>query len=372
MSGLLRRIKRSRPADAGEPLPEGQAATSEEAAATPTADDPSTQRTAWMEPIEPERTPAETQPKPEEPPKPVLLANPDTPAGMDLEEQTRPRPPAGRRGRLRRRLRYLRRARELMLRDLGGLLFEVHRSGGADVNAHSTVLNTKIQRISGLDAEVHALETALASPRREDILFQPGIGGTCPTCGELFSSAAHFCANCGASVKDLPAPVPPPATVVTSTTVAGTGTAELSRPERRRFWQRVVGGRGRAAGAGDATAASEPVTRETAALEPAADQPVAADAAPGVGPRRDAAADESVARDAAADDAPGSEVAGTDAAAVDRAASEPARSEPAADVPAATDAAADEPAAREAPADDPAPHSNGRAGDTVATRRSPS
>ncbi len=45
-----------------------------------------------------------------------------------------PRPscarPAGRRGRLRRRLRYLRRARELMLRDLGGLVFEIHRTGG--------------------------------------------------------------------------------------------------------------------------------------------------------------------------------------------------------------------------------------------------
>ena len=225
MSGLLRRMKRSRPADAGEPpaegtaaAPEGGAAPQGEAAAAPDAATPGTPAEdtaprAWLTPSEPtEPTAAETPaPAAEQPeaPRPVLVANPDTPAGLELENQTTPRPPAGRRGRLRRRLRYLRRARELMLRDLGGLLYEVHRSGGGDVDAHATVLTTKVQRISGLDAEAHALETALASSRPEALVFEPGIGGTCPNCGELFSSAAHFCANCGASVTDLPAPAAP-------------------------------------------------------------------------------------------------------------------------------------------------------------------
>ena len=227
----------------------------------------------------------------------MLVANPDTPAGLELENQTTPRPPAGRRGRLRRRLRYLRRARELMLRDLGGLLYEVHRSGGGDVDAHATVLTTKVQRISGLDAEAHALETALASSRPEALVFEPGIGGTCPNCGELFSSAAHFCANCGASVTDLPAPAAPAGQlamdVEAATPMPSPTVTPLTAPERRRFWHKVVGGRksGAAAAAGgttgaeDATeviepdgrkpedAADAPTTETTVADAPVADAP---------------------------------------------------------------------------------------------------
>ncbi|HZB75989.1 MAG TPA: hypothetical protein VE526_07180, partial [Solirubrobacteraceae bacterium] len=56
----------------------------------------------------------------------VVLPPPEGPAGLDPAEADA-RPLAGRRARLRRRLRYLRRARELMLRDLGGLVFEIHR-----------------------------------------------------------------------------------------------------------------------------------------------------------------------------------------------------------------------------------------------------
>ena len=141
MSGLLRRIKRSRPADAGEPLPEGQAAAPEGAAP---ATDPAAGPT---EPV-PGDAPAAEQPvAPPVAEKPVLLADPGIPAGVD--PATAPmRPPAGRRGRLRRRLRYLRRARELMLRDLGGLLYEIHRTGGGNVEAHGNIVRAKVQRIA--------------------------------------------------------------------------------------------------------------------------------------------------------------------------------------------------------------------------------
>jgi hypothetical protein len=198
MSGLLRRIKRSRPADAGEPLPEGQAAAPD--GAPPTAETP----VVAHAPAEPPTVAA-----------PVPVADPAVPAGLDPAE-TPLRPPAGRRGRLRRRLRYLRRARELMLRDLGGLLYEVHRTAGGRIDAHATLVSAKVDRITALDAEAHALEAALSLPRADAVVFQPGVGGTCATCGELYGSAARFCSNCGATtdpvaVRETPAPTMPPA-----------------------------------------------------------------------------------------------------------------------------------------------------------------
>jgi hypothetical protein len=164
-------------------------------------------------------------------PAPVLVADPDTPAGLDPAEAPM-QPPVGRRGRLRRRLRYLRRARELMLRDLGGLLYEVHRTGGGRVEAHATVVGAKVQRIAGLDAEAHALETALTAPRGETVVFEPGIGGTCAACGELYGSDAHFCSNCGAPVGTA-APVVPAREAKTPETAA-------DEPARRAFWRRAA------------------------------------------------------------------------------------------------------------------------------------
>jgi hypothetical protein len=130
--------------------------------------------------------------------------DPNMPAGLEPAELSA-LPPAGRRGRLRRRLRYLRRARELMLRDLGGLVFEIHRTAGGDVTAHRAVLGAKVQRIANVDREAHAIEDALSAPRGDAVVFQPGIGGTCPVCSELYGSAARFCANCGTPLGATPA-----------------------------------------------------------------------------------------------------------------------------------------------------------------------
>jgi hypothetical protein len=189
-----------------------------------------------------------TEPTAPAPPTPVLLADPNTPAGIDPAEAPL-RPPAGRRGRLRRRLRYLRRARELMLRDLGGLLYEVHRTGGGRIEAHATVVGAKVQRIAGLDAEAHALETALAAPRSETVVFEPGVGGTCATCGELYSSDAHFCSNCGAPVG-TGAPVAPSADPEPA--------AEAVAPARRAFWRRAVRSEPATAETSEQTAVTEP------------------------------------------------------------------------------------------------------------------
>jgi hypothetical protein len=194
MSGLLRRIKRSRTADAGEAPTEGQAATPDGAPTTAetSGGEASTARTTELTAT-----------------APAAQADPHAPAGLDAAEAAAA--PTGRRGRLRRRLRYLRRARELMLRDLGGLLYEVHRTGGGDVAAHSGVIGPKVDRLASLDAEAGAIEAALGSPRSEDVVFQPGVGGTCDFCGELYGSAARFCSNCGSptgsAVRATPAPL---------------------------------------------------------------------------------------------------------------------------------------------------------------------
>jgi hypothetical protein len=190
MSGLLRRIKRSRDADAGDSPAEMQAAAPE--SATTTAE------------------PAATPPPP-------IVVDPDRPAGLEPETEDAPAP-TGRRARLRRRLRYLRRARELMLRDLGGLVYEVHRTGGGDMTAHGDVIDSKLRRLAAVEAETGAIETALSVARDDTIVFQPGVGGTCDFCGELYGSVARYCSNCGSptgsAVRATPATVSPASRLV--------------------------------------------------------------------------------------------------------------------------------------------------------------
>jgi hypothetical protein len=189
MSGLLRRIKRSRTADAGEVPAEGPAAAPDGApgAAATAAGDPATAHV----------------------PAAAIAADPDRPAGLDAGAA--PLPPTGRRARLRRRLRYLRRAREVLLRDIGGLVYEVHRTAGGDLAAHGGVIGAQVGRLRTLDAEAAAIEAALAVEREETVLFQPGVGGTCDFCGELYGSSARFCSNCGSptgsAVRATPAPL---------------------------------------------------------------------------------------------------------------------------------------------------------------------
>jgi hypothetical protein len=102
-------------------------------------------------------------------------------------------PTSRRRGKLRRRLRHLRRVREVLLRDLGGLTFELHRTGSREGGA---VLEGKLARLTTVDREIRDLEDRL-SDHRAMIVREPGIGGTCTACGELFGSEARYCWACG-------------------------------------------------------------------------------------------------------------------------------------------------------------------------------
>jgi hypothetical protein len=128
----------------------------------------------------------------------------DLPAGVDAAEFLGPRPTTRGRGRLRKRLRHVRRVRELLLRDLGGLVYEVHRTGSGQGDGERLV-SEKVARLQLLDTEVRDLEGRLDDRSGELLLREPGIGGTCRSCGELFGSEANFCANCGAPVAGGPA-----------------------------------------------------------------------------------------------------------------------------------------------------------------------
>lgn len=119
----------------------------------------------------------------------------DLPAGVDPDKLAAVPTSAGR-SRLRRRLRYLRAVREILLRDIGGFYYEAQRSEqGAD--GHRRLLEAKTARLGRLDEEMRDLESRLDESHPQTVLRQPGLGGTCPQCGELHSSDARFCSRCG-------------------------------------------------------------------------------------------------------------------------------------------------------------------------------
>ncbi|HUB76743.1 MAG TPA: zinc ribbon domain-containing protein [Solirubrobacteraceae bacterium] len=93
---------------------------------------------------------------------------------------------------LRRRLRYLRRRREVALRDLGGFVFEGHRQGERSEEA----LAEKLAALSAIEQERETLERALGDRRELEVLREPGISA-CADCQTLHGSDARFCPNCG-------------------------------------------------------------------------------------------------------------------------------------------------------------------------------
>ncbi|MDW5593973.1 hypothetical protein VSS74_06490, partial [Conexibacter stalactiti] len=130
------------------------------------------------------------------------------------EQPVERRPGFRERGRMRRRLRYLRRLRELQVRDLGGLAFDLRRFE----RKRDDLVAQKVDQIRACDDELHALETALEERRDVRDVRLPGIGGSCPRCFSIYGSSDRFCAHCGAALGGLAqgpaqvaAPLAPPA-----------------------------------------------------------------------------------------------------------------------------------------------------------------
>jgi hypothetical protein len=213
MSGLLRRIRR--PGAAEESRTEPIALPEPAHGSAPTAPDG-------------------------EPAAPVRADGRPLPAGTDAEDLERRRT-TGRRGKLRRRTRFLRRARELALRDLGGLVYEARRreqDGGK-------LIAEKVGRLAAIDEELRSLETELGTPRADTVVREPGVGGTCPRCGELHASDAHFCSSCGLDLTAAPA---------TPEAVAGGEPAAPQEPAATEAPTAEQSGNGRATAPADAPA----------------------------------------------------------------------------------------------------------------------
>ena len=99
------------------------------------------------------------------------------------------------RGKLRRRLRFLRRARELAFRDIGGLMFDMRRFG----RDRPDLVDAKISALAAVDQELRALERILDDRRPLHELREPGVT-SCARCGALHASESNFCPHCGLQV----------------------------------------------------------------------------------------------------------------------------------------------------------------------------
>jgi septal ring-binding cell division protein DamX len=218
MSGLLRRLTRRRPATADENRSPATASSEPVAAPAETPAEPGggqpvpAEQPTVILPATTEQPAVPAQPLPawsvaaDQPTAFAYAAQPaparDLPAGVDPADLAAAPAASSRRGKLRRRLRDRRPVRGLLLRDLGGFTYEVHRTaGGTAQEPQRRLAAAKAQRISALDAEVRALESRLGEPH-ETLLREPGIGGTCPECGELHASDAHFCSRCGTALDE--------------------------------------------------------------------------------------------------------------------------------------------------------------------------
>jgi zinc ribbon protein len=144
--------------------------------------------------------------------EPQLESTGDEPRGQDTaappeadvdtgEATPGPTPSFRSRGAMRRRLRYLRRARELGFRDLGGLVFDLRRFE----RDRPDLVDAKIHALYDVDTELRALERVLEDRQEVTELREAGIA-SCPRCGALHSSDARFCSSCGLALHG-PQPV---------------------------------------------------------------------------------------------------------------------------------------------------------------------
>ena len=115
-----------------------------------------------------------------------------TPEAEPPVEQAPPSPGFGERGRMRRRARFLRKARELAYRDLGGLVFDLHRFG----QRNDPLVLAKLATLRELDTELRGLEDGLHEHRPVTVLREVGIAA-CPRCAAIHGSDDRFCPGCG-------------------------------------------------------------------------------------------------------------------------------------------------------------------------------
>lgn len=166
--------------------------------------------------------PAAGDPAEADAPTGAVAAAREVPARVDFRSRSR----------LRRRLRYLRRVREIGFRDLGGLVFDLDRFG----RDRPDLVELKLQGMRSIDAELRALEIALDDVHEFEELHEPGLT-SCAHCGALHGSDANFCPSCGNPAGSVPQPEPapgeaPPAEAVTAGPEARTAVQPPADPEQ--------------------------------------------------------------------------------------------------------------------------------------------
>ena len=227
MTSIRQRMRRLASAEAGSSSPEAEpgtvadpAAATGDAPATPAVDAAPTPDGTPAAPTAPAPTPAAegTPPvdptaaaaapgaapapgtpgaAPADPAAPAAPGDPNAPAVDPAAATADPNHPGfATRGRLRRRLRYLRRVRELGYRDLGGLIFDQHRFA----RPNETLVQTKVAALAQIDGEVRALENALEDKRAIAELREAGIAA-CPRCGAIHGSESRYCPACGLALS---------------------------------------------------------------------------------------------------------------------------------------------------------------------------
>jgi zinc-ribbon domain len=114
-----------------------------------------------------------------------------------------PRGPTAReRTLMRRRLRSLRRRREALMREVGGLVLESRH----EENGSAERLDSRTHELEEVDAEARAIVEALRELKTMDELLSSGVSARCSSCGELVAARERFCPNCGAQVSRAGAP----------------------------------------------------------------------------------------------------------------------------------------------------------------------
>ncbi|HEY5318795.1 MAG TPA: hypothetical protein VIJ20_12475, partial [Solirubrobacteraceae bacterium] len=128
-------------------------------------------------------------------PSPAPAPAPTTVAPLEFRE----------RGQLRRRARYLRRLREVQIRDLGGFVLELHRFD----TWRGDLVGIKVAKAAETDRELRAIESRLGEARPVREVREAGIGGMCSQCGTIHGSVDRFCSACGTAVSAADGPESP-------------------------------------------------------------------------------------------------------------------------------------------------------------------
>ena len=118
-----------------------------------------------------------------------------------------PTPAAGERGAIRKRIRRLRRSREVLLRELGALIVELRRLE----RENPSLVTLKVTEVSAIDEQLRGLEAALGERQTVEQVVAAGVAGSCARCGTLIATDDRFCPHCGQAVtKRAEAPAPAP------------------------------------------------------------------------------------------------------------------------------------------------------------------